>query len=111
MNKYKDKYYLLQKNVEQQIRKEFDRLGLDKIDLRFTLLNNDEEIASLPFFTKVSKHGFYNEYSIQTIRKQDDEIILEGIENGEIQDFDSISLSEMQDLYSLCDIADRLSQL
>lgn len=111
MDKFKDRYDLLRKEVELRIKQELARLGVDKVS--FANPETEEDVNylyELPMFVKVTKHGFYCEYGIHTIRKQYDEIYCDGIERGENSDKESVIMSEVG-IYSLCDIADRLGNM
>lgn len=113
MNKNTERYSLFSKEINTKIKQEVSRIGKKKISL---ISEEDQEdtdkLYSLPFFVGVSKHGFYSEYAIHKIRVDEkNKIFLDGTEKGESSDEGSISLDDCSELYSLCQIADILSEM
>ena len=126
MDKNTERYRMLSDEIHTKIKQEVSRIGKKKISL---ISEEDKEdtdtLFSLPFFVKVSKHGFYSEYAMHrpsvrslkirlchTIRvDEENKIFLDGTEKGESSDEGSISLDDCSELYSLCQIADILSEM
>lgn len=71
--------------------------------------NNGDLLYELPVASQVTKHGFYDEFGIVSISKENDEIKFSGICKGEGDDDDNLSLGDL-DNTSICAIADLLSK-
>jgi hypothetical protein len=67
-----------------------------------------EEFLDLPTLSSVSKHGYYDQYAVMSLEKDEDEVILNCIGRGEDSDKRKFKLSELsaEDSSTVCYIAD-----
>lgn len=68
-----------------------------------------DEFFGLPIITKVSKHGFFQQYGVVMIKKVDGKIILNAVEQGEECDEEEFFLNEAPDI-TICELADLISE-
>ncbi len=71
---------------------------------------NSDKFYGQPVFSFVSKHGYYQEYAVMSIRKEADEIIVKGYEKGEGSDYDEMNINNITESYTLCYLADMVAE-
>lgn len=70
---------------------------------------NEDAFYELPIASKVTKHGFYDEFSITSVTKKGDDLIFNGVCRGEGDDCDEITLNDISNT-NLCAIADLVAE-
>ncbi len=70
---------------------------------------NENALYELPIASKVTKHGFYDEFAITSITKKGDDLVFYGVCKGESDDDDEITLNDISNT-NLCAIADLVAK-
>lgn len=105
--RYLDNLEMMLQNATKSIKEKLE------VDKPIVFLEEDDiyedKFYEQPVFSKVIKHGFYEEYSIISIRKDEiGNVYVKGIERGETREEEEVDINEVESSV-LCYLADKLN--